>query len=100
MSTVINLFVASQLLGFAFVLLRLCNTRHRGGLRVWDEAAERWVYLPPGVEPGPGQLTEAQVDAFDRFQVELGDLVTDPQWKACRARLLNAIDNEQKGDQA
>jgi hypothetical protein len=69
--------------------------------RVWDEAEGRWVRLPYGAKPGPGQLTESEVDAFDRLQVELDDLVTGPQWAAGRARLLNAIRavrDDQKGD--
>lgn len=59
--------------------------------RVWDEATERWVRLPYGAKPGPGQLTEAEVDALDRFQIALDDPVTGPQWEAGRERLFDAV---------
>lgn len=59
--------------------------------RVWDEAEGCWVRLPYGAQPGPGQLTEAEVDSLDRFQIALDDLVGGPQWAAGRARLLDAI---------
>lgn len=72
--------------------------------RVWDTELGRWVRLPYGTKPGPGQLTEAEVDARDRYQLLIGELDADPlnpKWNAGWARLLDDIrDERQKGDQA
>ena len=62
--------------------------------RVWDEAEGRWVRLPYGAKPGPGQLTEAEVDSLDRFQLALDDLVTGPQWDAVRDHRTNTTEGE------
>jgi ABC-type amino acid transport system permease subunit len=70
--------------------------------RVWDEELGIWVRLPYGVQPGPGQLTEAEVNALDRFQIALNELATDPEFTARRERLYGAVrdNHDQKGDQA
>lgn len=70
--------------------------------RVWDEVAERWVRLPYGTKPGPGQLTESEVKARDRIQIALNELATDPEFTARRERLYDAVRDhrDQKGDQA
>lgn len=69
--------------------------------RVWDDDAQRWVDLPAGVRPGPGQFTAAEVAAFDdlvlAWDAPAFDPATDPQWAAGRARLLNDLNNQ--GDQ-
>jgi hypothetical protein len=71
--------------------------------RVWDTELGRWVRLPYGTKPGPGQLTEAEVDARDRCQLLISELDADPfdpRWDAGCERLWDAIRDEQKGDQA
>jgi hypothetical protein len=71
--------------------------------RVWDERLGRWVRLPYGTKPCPGQLTEAEVDARDRCQLLISELDADPfdpRWDAGCERLWDAIRDEQKGDQA
>lgn len=94
----INVTVAVLLVFAALLTLGLCRAAGRPypakeapGQRVWDEELGHWIRLPYGVLPGPGQLTESEVDSLDRFQVALDDLVTGPQWKAARARLLDAV---------
>jgi hypothetical protein len=71
--------------------------------RVWDEK-RGWIRLPYGAKPGPGQLTEAEVDARDRCQLLISELNADPydpKWDAGCERLLDDIrDERQKGDQA
>lgn len=72
------------------------------GLTVWDDRANRWLTLPPGVKPGPGQYTDREVASLDELTVAWDapayDPATDPQWAARRARLLDH--RTQKGDQA
>lgn len=103
----INVMVAVLLVFAALLALGLCRAAGRphpvkeaSGRRVWDQELDRWVRLPYGVQPGPCQLTEAEVDALDRFQVALDDLVTGPEWDAGRERLFDAVRDHQKGDQA
>jgi hypothetical protein len=98
MSTVtaalITAFLILPALFLAFALCRISAGSagvDESRSRVWDEAEGCWVRLPYGAKPGPGQLTEAEVDAFDRFHVALDDLATDPQWAAGRERLFDAI---------
>lgn len=59
--------------------------------RVWDTELGRWIRLPYGVQPSPTQLTEAEVDSLDRFQIALDDLAGGPQWEAGRERLFDAV---------
>ena len=65
------------------------------GLDVWDDHANRWITLPPGVKPGPGQYTDREVVSLDRLTIAWDepafDPASDPQWAAGRARLLDAI---------
>lgn len=76
------------------------------GLDVWDDRANRWITLPPGVKPRPSQYTDREVASLDELTVAWDapayDPATDPQWAARRARLLDAIRDHrnQKGDQA
>lgn len=100
MSTVTACWLIAAVLfpvGLLFLAFALCRVSAGSAAvdesrsRVWDETANRWVRLPYGAKPGPGQLTEAEVDAFDRFQIALDDLVTGPHWEAKRERLLDAI---------
>lgn len=71
------------------------------GIEVWDENAERWLRLPPGVQPGLGQYTDRDVAALDDLTIAWSapawDPATDPQWAAARAR-LHANLNDQQGD--
>lgn len=93
------LLVAAVLLpGGVLLTLGLCRAASRpypakeaSGQRVWDEELGHWIRLPYGVLPGPCQLTESEVDALDRFQVALDDLVTGPEWDAGRERLFDAV---------
>jgi hypothetical protein len=94
----INLAIAALLVFAALLTLGLCRAAGRPypakethGQRVWDETANRWITLPYGVQPGPGQLTEAEVNTLDGFQIALADLVTGPQWEAGRERLFDAV---------
>jgi hypothetical protein len=41
---------------------RASRAEELGELTVWDFAAERWVHLPPGGKPGPGQMTRRQIE--------------------------------------
>lgn len=89
---------------FAFALCRAAGMASRAEEargRVWDER-RGWIRLPYGVQPGPDQLTEAEVDGLDRFQVALDDIVTGPEWAAGRERMWDAVrdHHDQKGDQA
>lgn len=102
MATAINLFIALTVAGCAFVLLRLCRTRRPAqcaGTRVWDTAAERWVYLPPGVAPGPGQMTGREVDEADALGLLYLAPAYDAELEAGCDRLLRALrDEQQKGE--
>ena len=86
--------IVAGLLFLAFALCRIAAGSaavDESRSRVWDEAEGRWVRLPYGAKPGPGQLTEAEVDSLDRFHIALDDLVTGPQWDAGRERLFDAV---------
>jgi hypothetical protein len=60
---------------FAFALCQAAGrpypAKEPWSQRVWDEELGMWIRLPYGAKPGPGQLTESEVNALDRFQVEL-----------------------------
>lgn len=107
-NTIFNLLYALFFLSLAGVLWRLTRSlardteqgeNERAGMAVWDSAAEKWIRLAPGVEPGPGQMTGREVEDAD--QLELLWLVPafDPELAAGRARLQQAIDDDIKGDQ-
>jgi hypothetical protein len=69
--------------------------------QVWDTELGRWVRLPYGTKPAPGQLTESEVAARDRCQLLISELDADPlnpKWDAGCERLWDAIRDEQKGD--
>lgn len=74
---------------------------------VWDDHANRWITLPPGVKPGPGQYTDREVISLDELTLawdsEPFDPATDPQWAAARERLYDAVrdnhTNTPEGDQ-
>lgn len=76
------------------------------GLDVWDDHANRWITLPPGVKPGPGQYTDREVVSLDQLELAwdapaYGETTVDPAWDAGCERLWDAIrDERQKGDQA
>jgi hypothetical protein len=74
------------------------------GVDVWDDSVHRWITLPPGVKPGPGQYTDREVASLDELTLAWDapafDPATDPQWAAGRARLLAAIRDHKEGDQA
>lgn len=98
--------VAACLLLLAFGLCRAAGRGSRAeeaGTQVWDTGLGRWVRLPYGARPGPGQLTEREVDARDRCQLLISELNADPhdpKWDAGCERLWDAIRDEQtnKGD--
>lgn len=100
------LIVAACLLLLAFGLCRIAAGSaavDESRSRVWDTELGRWVRLPYGTKPGPGQLTEAEVDARDRCQLLISELDADPlnpKWDAGCERLWDAIRDEQnhKGD--
>lgn len=74
---------------------------------VWDDHANRWITLPPGVKPGPHQYTDREVTSLDEltlaWDAEPFDPATDPQWAAARERLYDAVrdnhTNTPEGDQ-
>lgn len=98
--------IVAGLLFLAFALCRIAAGSaavDESRSRVWDEAEGRWVRLPYGAKPGPGQLTEAEVEARDRCQLLISELDADPydpRWDAGCERLWDAIRDEQnhKGD--
>ena len=91
--------------GLLLLVFGLCRAAGRPypveetrGRRVWDETAEQWITLPYGVQPGPDQLTEAEVDVRDRCQLLISELDADPlnpRWDAGCERLWDAIRDEQ-----
>lgn len=63
---------------------------------VWDFAAEKWIDLPPGVKPGPGQMTARDVAEADPLELLYLSNAYDPGID----RLRQAIrDEQQNGDQ-
>jgi len=66
------------------------------GLDVWDDHAHRWITLPPGVKPGPGQYTDREVVSLDRLELAwdapaYGETSVDPAWAAGLERLWDAV---------
>lgn len=108
--TILNLGIAALFLGTGCVLYRCCRTPRPAspdqaaaalgwaGTRVWDHAAEAWILLPPGIEPGPGQMTERQLEAADRLELLwLAPAYNADSFAEGRARLLDAMRDEQEG---
>jgi hypothetical protein len=78
------------------------------GIDVWDDNVHRWITLPPGVKPGPGQYTDREVVSLDRLELAwdapaYGETVVDPAWAAGLERLRDAVRDHQtntpEGDQ-
>jgi hypothetical protein len=79
MSTAVtNWTIAAALLIVALLCLAggLCRVSGRaaraeelGELTVWDFAAERWMHLPPGAKPGPGQMTLRQIERSPQLEL-------------------------------
>jgi len=66
------------------------------GLDVWDDNVRRWITLPPGVKPGPGQYTDREVTSLDRLELAwdapaYGETAVDPAWAAGLERLWDAV---------
>lgn len=112
-----NACIAAALLLFGAWAIRYCYRRARAedalterilretpapGTTVWDDDAQQWLTLPPGVQPGPSQYTGEDVAALDRlvlaWDAPAFDPATDPQWAAARARLLADLNNDQQGE--
>lgn len=69
------------------------------GLEVWDDNTLRWVTLPPGVRPGPGQHTDREVVALDQLELAWDAPayvrpVVDPARAAGLERLWDAARDE------
>lgn len=70
------------------------------GLDVWDDHADRWITLPPGVKPGPSQYTDREVGALDQLELAwdapayVRPAVVDPSWAAGLERLWDAVRDE------
>lgn len=47
----------------------IAAARARTGLTVWDTTTHRWVHLPPGVQPGPGQMTNRDIEEADQLEL-------------------------------
>jgi hypothetical protein len=111
---IFNALIAAALLTFAVWAIRFCYRRARAadalvdqilretpapGIEVWDDNAQRWITLPPGVQPADCQYTANEVAVLDRlilaFEADAFDPDTDPQWAAARARLLNDLRNQE-----
>lgn len=65
------------------------------GLDVWDDHTQRWITLPPGVQPGPGQYTDREVVSLDQLELAwgapaYGETTVDPAWAAGLERLWDA----------
>ncbi|WP_119581519.1 hypothetical protein [Streptomyces europaeiscabiei] len=75
---------------------RVAAARRRVGLTVWDFAAEKWIELAPGVQPGERQMTARDIDAADQLELLYLSNAYDPGID----RLRQAIrDEQQNGDQ-
>lgn len=72
------------------------------GVAVWDSAAEKWVTLAPGAEPGPGQMTAREVEEADQLELlYLAPAYGETDLNAGCERLWQAVrDEQQKGEQA
>ncbi|WP_319052636.1 hypothetical protein [Streptomyces europaeiscabiei] len=71
---------------------RAAVARRRVGLTVWDFAAEEWIELAPGVQPGGGQMTARDIDAADPLELLYLSNAYDPGID----RLRQAIRDEQQ----
>jgi hypothetical protein len=67
----------------------------RACTRVWDAAAERWVDLPPGSVPGPGQMTAREITDADPLELLWLAPAYDAALDAGCDRLRQAIRDEQ-----
>ncbi|MDX3637771.1 hypothetical protein PV728_47880 [Streptomyces europaeiscabiei] len=101
--TVINIALAAVAVTAAVVFFRLSRSRwpservsaarRRVGLTVWDFAAEEWIELAPGVQPGERQMTARDIDAADQLELLYLSNAYDPGLD----RLRQAIRDEQHG---
>lgn len=98
--------------GFGFVAVRAYATRRRRpplaervaaadrrvGLSVWDSPAQKWVHLPPGTEPGPGQLTSRALEEAGQLELLYAAPAYGEDPDTGCDRLRAAIDDQQEGD--
>ena len=103
--TVINIAFAAFAVAAAVVFCRLSRSRwpseawrvtavrKRVGLTVWDFAAEAWIDLPAGVQPGEGQMTARDLAEADPLELLYLSNAYDPGID----RLRQAIRDEQHG---
>lgn len=69
--------------------------------RVWDFSTEKWVDLPSGTKPGPGQMTSRQIEKTDPLELLYLAPAYDAELAAGCDRLRAAIrDEQEKGEQA
>ena len=97
MNAVIDIGYAVVFAAAAVVLYRLCRTPRPTA--AWDMAAEEWVHLPPGVQPGPGQLMGREIAEADPLELLYLSPAYDPELDAGFDRLRAALRDEQKGEQ-
>lgn len=104
----INWTIAIVLFLLALLTLGLCRAAGRASRaeeayaarRVWENASERWVDLPPGAEPAPGQMTRDELTAADPLDLTYLAPAYGPDLDARLDRLRQAVrDEQQKGDQ-
>lgn len=86
----------------AVALFRLCFTPRPSARRMaWDFATEKWVRLPSGAAPGPGQMTAGQIAEADPLELLYLAPAFDAELDAGCARMWDAIrDEQQKGETA
>lgn len=91
-ATVINTAIAA--------FLRLCRTRRRPVVTVWDFTAHTWTTLPPGTQPGPNQMTARDIATADPLELLWLTPAYDRDLAAGCDRLRQAVrDEQQNGDQ-
>lgn len=62
---------------------------------VWDAAAEKWVDIPPGAVPGPGQMTVREITEADPLELLYRAPAYDAALDAGCDRLWDAVRDEQ-----
>lgn len=62
---------------------------------VWDADAGKWVNLPPGIAPGPGQMTSRDIAEADPLELLWAAPAYDAALDAGCDRLRQAIRDEQ-----
>lgn len=101
MSIVLDVFIAAHLLAFALILYRLCRTPRRPSeAKRAAVASARTGLVPPAKDCQRGTCDALATECFDIYRQPAYGTHYEPERDAFVERLLDAIREQQEGEQA